>query len=1127
MIQLSNNFLKRNRGMNMNTDFQKYIQTYTDQLISNSHSKICMIKHYNTFEITTDLLPPLHDSNIDVYYRNVVGSTMVSPYEPFLDVIKDLYLRYYADIKYNSIDDFLHDCNVYPLHYSIISSYIEDGVCSREEDLIIGEAEYEHDRFLEGIINILSTITSEHRILIYINNINKAAVSTIELLYKLYSINQTHNVYVFAAYNDLCSIQPHILTAWETFIEFLENKDCIIDSIFAEQLPDSDLGSFRFNSHNVPAYMPTLTNLFYCLDFAQLHYYMEILYRKLELEKWTIDKQYRFRILRLYAVSSLCISDVANALLVCDALLDIYKSEKSFETGFSYYYIQSLTQMYNGKDAKAKSCALLCIELAIEEGNDFYIFKSKLIDAMAKMSGWHNMFFCSGDTEIDADFIHQAKAYNYRNHLAHTYLFAYENDHNLYAHVEDIGKNLTNFHYCIDIATQLGNKQLLNEAYRKNIMLSSYHGAFEVSDYFYHKCHELIGDSDPLKEADIYKGMGYNCCAAEQYQTAHDYYCNAMHIYYRLGMFDQLGEVLYNMSINCLLSEDYTTAYTYLQTCLKIVNALHLNDLRVCNLSKLFGLLALCCYRLGNTYNCQLYLDYTGQFLSHVLYTGSKTSSKSTNPTYSAYDDELFLYFHVSAQLAKDAGKYEYALELMNEALIHVKRSEGNLFFSFVQYQLALAELHNLMGNEELASTAFNEAIEYCEKHNHYINLQKVTTIMCKRTYFPIKYKLTLDGLTIEEINNATRRSALEKNYEATQKQLNFLNIWQKIVDISEKTKISLIETALNTIATSFSIDSIVFIKYKNEKPKVEFNSSNITLDKEDLHIITDYFNSHRFGFVTSKIRKNYNEYSTVISVFGANTVCSMICVPFYVDEQLDSLFVSYICMKDNWTSTTNKYMLDESDFNIFSLAYTQLVNALEMLEKQKQIKIINEQLENAAVTDYLTSLLNRDGFYGNIERYIERAAESRERLDLSILYIDLDNFKFYNDTFGHDVGDLILKNIADLLKHAAGSNGFAVRFGGDEFLIVLKTGDEELSSSIAKDILFDIKCRNGYQQEICTMLGRDISIPHEKNVSASIGIAVTPNVTSNNDISQALKRADAALYKIKHSTKNNYMIAP
>lgn len=1109
----------------MNAQYQKYMDTYTDNLL-NSDKKIYVVKHYNTFEITKEILPSLSSSDIDVYFHNFSGNCMINAYEPFLNIVKDLYIKYYSN-KYIDIDDFWCDCNVYPLHYSILTSYIKTGICTREEDLILSEAQYEHERFLDGIIGILSKITHDHPVLIYINNINKAASSTLELLYKLYSTNTNHNMMLFASYNDLSSVLSHIADKWETFLELLESNNCIIDSVFTEQLQSDLVTHFRFRLEDVPDYLTKLTNMYYCLDFTQLHYYMHNIYQKLELEKLAIDKTYRFRLLRLYAISSLCVDDVANALLLCDALADIYRKEKSFEIGFSYYYLQSLTQMYNGKHSKAKSCALLCLELAMEASNDFLIFKSKLLSVMAKMSGWHNIFFCSDNVDVADDFITLAEQYNFRNHLAHTYIFAYDNNCDLYTDVSCIDENLPHFSKGVDIATKLGNQQLLIEAYRKNIMLSSSHGAFDISNYYYHKSHELIGHSDPFKEADIYKGWGYNCCATEQYQTAHDHYNKAIHIYYRLGMIDQVSEVLYNMSINCLLSEDFDGAYTYLQTCLKIVNALHLNDLRVCNLSKLFGLLALCSYRLGDSYNCQLYLDYTKQFLSHILFVDENNPAPSYDPSYTACDDDLFLYYYTSGLLCMDSGKYDATLELFNKAAIYEERSQGNRFFSFVQFKISLANLYRLMGDNDKATHQFKEALDYCETKSNYINLQKIMAAMSDKPYHPIKYKLVLDNLTIDEINTATKQAAIKKNYEATRKQLDFLNIWQKITDITGKTKYSLIETALNTIATNFSIDSIVFIKYINDKPKVEFNSSVINLDNENLKILTDYFDRHRSGFVTSKMRKNYNEYSTVISIFGSSSICSMVCVPFYVNEKLDSLFISYICMKDNWNSVTSKYMLDESDLNIFSLSYRQLVNALEMLHKQQQIRVINQQLENAAITDYLTSLLNRDGFYGNIQKYIEHAKNTKERLDLTILYIDLDNFKFYNDTFGHDVGDLILKNIASLIRVAAGPNGFAVRFGGDEFLIVLRTSDSQLGSCVAENVLNEIRSHNGYQDEISKMLGRDITIPIEKTVSASIGIAVTPNVTSDDDITNALKRADATLYKIKHSTKSDFMVAP
>ena len=1119
----------------MNNQFKNYIDTFTSNLFSTLKSdsaesrKIYVVKHYNTFELTEQLVTSVSNDLADIYFHNFSFDKMYDAYEPILNVIKNMYFKYYAhNEQYQDINSFWSDCDVYPLHRSILTSYITTGTCAREEDLILSESTYEHDRFIDGLINIIFKITTEHPVILYINNINKASTSTIELLHKLYTSKVDHNFLIFAAYNDLRVVLPHISEIWDSFIDKLLSDNCIIDCVFTKQLETENVaGAFRFESADASEYLNKLTNMYYCLDFAELHYYMNIIYKKIELEKLDIDTSLRFRLLRLYAIASLCVDDLTNALLICNALSYIYKKEKLSDIGFTYYYLSSLTYVYNGKHSMASSCALMCMELAIKEGNDFLIFKSRLLSIMAKMSGWHNIFFCTDDLDIPEDFLIQAKKYNYLNHLAHTYIFGYDNSPSLYVNSVGIDEKLVHFNKGITIAAELGNTQLLLEAYRKNIMLSSAHGAFDISNYYYHKSHELIGNQNPILEADIYKGWGYNCCATEKFQAAHDFYNKAIAIYYKLGTMDYVGEVLYNMSMNCLLSDDYDTAFVYLQTCLKIVNALHLNDLRVCNLSKLFGLLALCSFNLGNTYNCQLYLDYTRQFLSHILFNDSNDRSQSIDPSYTACDDDLFLYYYVSALLCKSNEKYDVAYEYMKKAEMHVLRSEGNQFFSFIQYKLTFAELCKLIGKDELAEQYLKDALDFAHLKHYQKQLKKVEHAISGIPYHPENVKLVLDGITVDDINIATKQAAMRKDYDATKKQLNFLNLWQKITDISDKTKQTVIDNSLNAIATNFNIDAIVYIRYVDGEPHIQYNSSNEFLNSDNLQTLTDYFTNHRSGFVTSKLRKNYSEYNSVISVFGSNKVCSIICVPFYDNEKLDHLFISYISMKFNWNSITNKYILDESDLNIFQLSYRQLVNALEMYDNQQQIKEINTQLENAAITDYLTSLLNRDGFYGYVDKYIQDANENGTRLDMAILYIDLDNFKFYNDTFGHDVGDLILKNIAASLKAAASDNGFAVRFGGDEFLIVMKDCDSVQCSKIASNLLDEMHSHKGYQEEISELLGRNVTIPPEKIVSASIGIAMAPHVTSGDDINNALKRADATLYKIKHSTKNNFMVAP
>lgn len=1117
----------------MNENFKKYIDTFSETLLnslrrsSSDCKRIYVIKHYNTFDLREEDIEHRKNGSMEVYYHNFIGSEMTDAFEPFLGIIKDMYNKYYVnDMRFNGIDGFLSVCGIYPLHRSIFKSYFEINVCRRYEDMIASECEYEHKMFIEDMKKLFKFITEDHTIFVYINNINKAAKSTIEFLKDIYENNTLNNFLILAAYNDLHTVRPHMVDLWDAYTNLLKFDNCIIESIFTDQLKIDSSGHFHFTSNRIPEYLRKLTNLFYCLDFDQFDYYRKIIHQKLEMERLSVDKNLRYRLLRLFATYCIYAKDLSMAKLLCDSLGEVYEEENSYDSGYTYNYLTAMTYMYNGRHIKAHMHAEKCIRLAKEEDDEYNLFKAELLDVMVNMSGWNNIFFCTNDVPVETAFLEKTSKYNYTNHLAHTYIFAFDNDRDLYTDVDKLNQTLPHFMKGVDLAISIKNLQLLMDAYRKNIMISSSSGCFDVSNYFYSKLFELVGNSDPFKEGDIYKGWGYNCCATEQYQTAHDHYNKALQIYYKLNIPEQICEVLYNMSINCILSEDYDNAFSYLQMSLKIVKSLHLNDLRVCNISKLFGLLTLCSYRLGNHYNCQLYLDSTAQFLSHILSKDVEFVTTSTDPSFTLCDDDLFLYHYVNALLCKDNKDYDKAFEYFDIANFYVKRSEGNQFFSVVQYKLSLAELYRTVGNEEKAMDTLREALTFCEEKNYYINSQKILAAISGRTYHPIKYKLILDEVTLEDISILTKQAALSKNYAASNKQLEFLNSWQKITDITNKTKESLIDSCLNTMATNFNLDSITYIKYINNKAHIEYDTSTVKLDDNQLKVITDYFNIHHSGFVTSKMRKNYHEYDVVIDNFNNHNICSIVCIPFYVNEKLDSLFISCIYMKNNWSSVTHKYLLDESELNIFSLAYRQLVNALEMLEKQQQIRNINTKLENAAITDYLTGLYNRDGFHSMVEKSIEEAKANNQSVDLAVLYIDLDNFKYYNDTFGHDIGDFILKSIANLLKESANDNGFAVRFGGDEFLIILKNVNADYSQHVAKTILSSIVEKRGYAEDIGRIIHKTAIIPDSKNVSASIGIAIAKDVKNHDDVAIALKQADSTLYQIKHTTKCDFRLA-
>ena len=142
--------------------------------------------------------------------------------------------------------------------------------------------------------------------------------------------------------------------------------------------------------------------------------------------------------------------------------------------------------------------------------------------------------------------------------------------------------------------------------------------------------------------------------------------------------------------------------------------------------------------------------------------------------------------------------------------------------------------------------------------------------------------------------------------------------------------------------------------------------------------------------------------------------------------------------------------------------------------------------------------------------------------LETAILYIDLDNFKYYNDTFGHEIGDLVLVSFAKLVKRMSQGNGLAVRYGGDEFIILLYNKNSQDGVEFAKQIYREIS--DGFVEKISSKLKKSIYIPDEKKISCSIGIAQFMG-GSKEEFETALNRADQMLYYVKRHGKSQYKL--
>ncbi len=205
-----------------------------------------------------------------------------------------------------------------------------------------------------------------------------------------------------------------------------------------------------------------------------------------------------------------------------------------------------------------------------------------------------------------------------------------------------------------------------------------------------------------------------------------------------------------------------------------------------------------------------------------------------------------------------------------------------------------------------------------------------------------------------------------------------------------------------------------------------------------------------------------------------------------------------------------------------------ELTNDLEkrITERTRELHEVNERLSRLASTDELTGLWNRNELQRRAEQEISRYERYAEDLStaFSVLYIDLDNFKYYNDTFSHEIGDRVLSEFASVLKDFCRKADSAFRLGGDEFVMFLPKTDQHGAYRIAQRIL---ESRVQLNRSICKQLQAAthtlIDIPPEHQITYSIGIATHqkgPLV-----IDSLIRLADESLLVAKANGKNRVII--
>ena len=1117
---------------NKYTDYISNLINSVTQNLTVAETGVILIKHYNSLDLKQEIVEEcLSDKKGFKYvYHEFDCSVMADPYEPFLSCIKNIF-----DEEYNmTIDDFLDKSGVYELHKSVIKSYFETGICKRADEVLVSELKYECHMMQESIDNMLSYISSKEKLLFIFNRINNASESAIRILLSMIENEKYNNISVIATYNEMNGMTLCVPDLWDKYMDYLVRNDCIVEWNFNENPINEEFKrNFVFEVEKMPDYIQKISNMYHLMAINQAEYYLNFIYKKIEVEQLHIPEEYTFAFMELYSEIALMLENNSDAMIYAEAMKNL-NAENDKEKEYRYKYILAKIYMLSGLNAEAKRATGECYAIAEEQGNEFYMFRAELADFVAVYSGWKETMFLDRHSDVPMDLLDKAKRFGYFNQLAHIYVFAFDNTADKFKDIEKLEENLKYFYKGINLAKSIGNERLLIEGYKKNILVASTHGLFDVCNYYY----TLLTEVDWMKSnefeiANIYNGLGYNNCATEKYVKANEYYNKALVIFDKLKEPEYVGETLYNMAINAMLANEYKVASEYLEVCLSIVKVLKIDSLRVCNISKIFGLLTLCYYRMGVTYSSKITLQSSLQYLDHLFTTD--VNAQRNNEFY-LWDDDLFLCHYNNALMLMDDGKYEESLIEFNNAQKYMEVSPGFLFFSVTQFCIDKAILYRHMGRIAEAENIIEKGKQFCEEKGYILKSGMLSAFFDKIETTPMRYNLSPKGITLMQIESNVKSLAVKYSYKRQKHNMEFLSVWQKTADSYADTPEKLIETSINTFKNYFNMDYVLFIRYENGVPVVKYDDSSIVINKDKVARVVKFFEKNRTEVITSRTEINYYEYRGLIdTVLCSEKINSVIFAPIYKDEKLDSIFITYSVLKDSWNSLNSKIAYDRDELPIFMFFFRELLATIERLEDKMEIETINNRLKDAnirlsqlAVTDMLTGLLNRQGLSDKIDQMYSLDNRDNWGKEFSVMYIDLDNFKYYNDTFGHDIGDIILCGFSDIIRNICYKNdGFPIRYGGDEFILIINSADREKLDRIAKLIYSSIDERDGFETEVGDVIGEKITIPRERWLSTSIGIV---SVTEFDDLEprraiyKAISCADKVLYHIKKTEKHRYL---
>lgn len=1095
--------------------FEKYLNGVIEQVfrrVSIEEKNIAMACYNNIFSMEGLETIKRYSQMDNVFFawkeyslENVVGA-----YDPFLDIICEMYRAYIHE----DFNEFLNECQVYELHRDILNCYYETGICQRKEDVLLDEVEYEQDRMVKTIYCMLKKVAEYKPVMLVINRFQMASRSTMKLVQHLVE-EPVSNIGIVLGVNEARIPKDNRIKIWQKLSEILGDWGQIYHVGRSSQKGKREYSQSVGKKVDYEKLFTQLNNVIELLDFYQANEYLLNMERRIKFDEVSIPDTVKLSLYFMHTKVSILMGDMSKALDIIEDILRLKVPEQEERINYQCSMDSAACYMYLGKLDLAYHHAENAKTFAELLGQEKLVFLAEVLMLRAKMAGWHNIFFCVTDIQADAALIEKLMHYQYRNHLAHVYIYGYDNKPEVVMKAYRSESALVHFSRGIKLAKEIGNELLVCNAYQKNAMIASTNGLNEIALLYSLRTYQFIQDHKSLEAGRMLSAIGYNLSALGHMEESKEFYERAIRLFYDLQLPEEIAEVCYNASLTCFAQGKYKEAEFALKLATKTIDKLHLNSLRVCNLAKLYALHSIYSTLQWNLFDGERYLLNCAQFMNYLII---KQDEEAVHDFARSDDDVCLYYFAKALQEAMD-GDYAAAFESLERTEKYFQLAEGNLFYIHEVYYRVRMEVFEKMGRVELFKNEQLSLLQYEEA------MIQISAGLSEKLLTEVGQSLKkYESVITEQIEGLIRQESLLKENKQKKRQLDFISEWQNMLDKSNVRAYELVKSSIRLFLNQFNNDCALYVRYDNNKANVLYNDTGVFISAQKQKELETHLALYPDGVAVSKITHTFYEHSDIIDMFDADEVCSLVAVPFFKNGKLESFFITYIKMKENWHDSVNRYLLNEDDLRIYQLLFRELGHAIHRIESYDKIYRMNKRLQEAATTDVLTGLTNRMGMYEKVQNLLKKREKEKKIQGLCVMFLDLDNFKPYNDTYGHEVGDIVLRGMAKIFSAAVKDKGFVVRYGGDEFIIITYIHDRDELEAIAKDIYVRIQAANGFMESIRKVLGRDIVINEKDKISCSIGIMQAESFTHEAQLDEMIKKADDSLYSVKASGKGKYI---